>query len=109
MATVLPLNASMDCRIQICQEGDLRIVRVAGRLEGAQVPDFLAACYEADSAVQVDLIEVVSVDAIAVEAFRRVRDAGARLVGVPKYIQLKLDMLAPRSRDVRPDSATRER
>ena len=87
----------MDCRIQVFQEGDLRIVRVAGRLENAQVPDFLAACYEADCAVQVDLTDVVSVDPIAVEALRRVRDAGARLVAVPRYIQLKLDTLASRS------------
>ena len=90
----------MDCRIQVVQEGDLRIVRVAGRLEDAQVPDLLAACYEADRAVQVDLTDVISIDTIAVEALHRVRDAGARLVGVPKYIQLKLDTLASRSRAV---------
>lgn len=90
----------MDCRIQVGQEGDLRIVQVAGRLEDAQVPDLLAACYGAAGAVEVDLTDVVSVNPIAVEALRRVRNAGARLVGVPKYIQLKLDMLAPRSGSV---------
>lgn len=89
----------MDCRIQVVQEGDLRIVRVAGRLEDAQVPDLLAACYEADRAVQVDLTDVISIDTIAVEALHRVGDTGARLVGVPKYIQLKLDTLAARPRD----------
>jgi hypothetical protein len=90
----------MDCRIQVSQEGDLRIVRVAGRLEGAQVPDLLAACYEADGAVQADLTDVVSIDAIAVEALRRLRDAGAHLVGVPQYIQMKLEMPGPRLRGV---------
>jgi hypothetical protein len=94
----LAVRPAMDCRIQVFQERDLRIVRVAGRLEDAQVPDLLAACYEADRAVQVDLTDVVSVDTIAVDALRRVRDAGARLVGVPKYIQLKLDTLVSRSR-----------
>lgn len=96
----------MDCRIQVGQEGDLCIVRVAGRLEDAQVPDLLAACYEAEGAVLVDMTDVVSVDTIAVEALRRVRDAGARLVGVPKYIQLKLDTLAPRRRAGKRERAT---
>lgn len=90
----------MDCRIQVGQEGDLRVVRVAGRLEAAQVPDLLAACCEAHGAVQVDLTDVVSVDTIAVKALRRVGDAGAHLVGVPTYILLTLDMLAPRPRGV---------
>ena len=80
------------------QEPDVRIVRVAGRLGDAHVPDFLMACSEGAGPVQVDLTDVVSVDTIAVEALRRVRDAGAQLVGVPKYIQLKLDSLAPRPR-----------
>ena len=37
---------SVGCWIQVSQEADLRVVRIAGRLTSAQVPDLLAACRE---------------------------------------------------------------
>ena len=41
--------------------------------------------------VELDLTELVSVDAAGIEALQRIREAGARLVGATGYIQLKLD------------------
>jgi hypothetical protein len=67
-----------------------RIVRVAGRLSIAQVPELLAACAP-EGPLALDLSDVVSVDVAGIEALQRVRAGGATLVGAPGYIQLKLD------------------
>ena len=71
---------------------------MAGRLGDAHIPDLLIACGEISAALRVDLAEVVSADPIAVEALRRLRNGGAQVVGMPKYIELKLDALPPRPR-----------
>ena len=88
----------MECRIEVCDQRSVRTVSVAGQLAGAHVPDLLEACGSISPALQVDLTHVVSIDAIALDALHRIRGAGARLVGVPGYIQLKLDSvrLGPR-------------
>jgi hypothetical protein len=88
----------VDCRIQVRNENDVRTVSVAGRLADAHIPDLMIACGEISGALRVDLIDVVSTDVIALQALRRIRDGGAQLLGMPKYIQLKLDSLPPRPR-----------
>jgi hypothetical protein len=80
----------VDCWIGVVTEADRRVVRLAGRLSIAQVPEFLTACGEGGS-VELDLTDLVSADAAGIEALQRVRRKGATLVGTPGYIQLKLD------------------
>jgi len=80
----------VDCWIGVVQEADRRIVRLAGRLGMAQVPELIRACGEPRT-LQLDLTDLVSADMAGVEALQRARDNGAILVGVPGYIQLKLD------------------
>ena len=77
--------------MQIVQEGDVRVVRVAGHLTSAQVPDLLAACREATSHVRVDLSDLLLADPIATDALRRVRETGAEMVGLPRYMLARLD------------------
>ena len=86
----------VDCWMQIVQEGDLRVVRIAGRLTSAQVPDLLAACCQATCSVRVDLSDLLLADPIAIDALRRVRVAGAEMVGLPRYMLAELDS-QPRS------------
>jgi anti-anti-sigma regulatory factor len=81
----------MECRIQVLEQRDTRIVAVAGQLTAAHIADLLVACGEISSALHIDLTDVIFTDPIAVDALRRLRDGGAQLVGVPGYIQLKLD------------------
>ncbi len=89
----------MDCWIGVVTEAGRRIVRLAGRLSVAQVPELLIAC-AADRPLDIDLTDLVSADAAGIEALQRVRRAGATFVGTPGYIQLKLDseISGPRSR-----------
>jgi hypothetical protein len=93
LAAFLPSDTPMECRIQVLEERAVRTVTVAGQLAHAHIPDLLVACGEISQALRVDLTDVLSTDPIAVEALRRIRDGGAQLVGVPGYIQLKLDSL----------------
>jgi hypothetical protein len=81
----------VDCCLQIVQKGDVRVIRIAGCLSSAHVPDLLTACGETTGRVRVDLSDVLSIDPIAIDALRRVREAGAELVGAPRYMQFKLD------------------
>jgi hypothetical protein len=88
----------VDCRIQVHEERNVRTVSVAGRLGDAHVPDLMNACGAISPALRLDLIDVVSADAIAIDVLRRIRSGGAQIVGAPKYIELTLDTLPPRPR-----------
>ena len=78
----------MDCWIGVVQEADRCLVRLAGRLGVAQVPDLIRVCGVRGDHLQLDLTDLVSADTAGIEALQRVRASGALLVGVPGYIQL---------------------
>ena len=80
--------------LRIVQEEDVRVIRIAGSLSSAHVPDLFTACAESTGKLRLDLSDMLSADPIAIDALRRVRDAGAELVGVARYLQFKLDSLA---------------
>ena len=81
----------MECWIGVVDESDRRIVRLAGRLGEAQVPELLMACGQAGPLeLELDLSDLLSADAAGLEALQRVQARGATLVGVPGYIQLQL-------------------
>jgi hypothetical protein len=80
----------VDCWIGVARNEERRIVRLAGRLGERQVPELLAACADA-GVLELDLSDLVSADAAGLEVLKRVQARGATLVGVPGYIQLKLD------------------
>ena len=92
---LLRYTPAVDCRIQVRDEGGVQVVTIAGRLMNDHVPGLLTACGHA-ARLRLDLTDVLSVDAIAAEALRRLRDSGAQFTGVPTYIQLKLDSISPR-------------
>ena len=96
------VEGTVDCWIGVVQEIDRRVVRLAGKLSGAQVPELLEACGQSDG-LQLDLSDLVSADVAGIEALQRIRAGGASLTGVPGYIQLKLD--SPGGRLVSPPPA----
>ena len=85
----------MECWIGVVTEVDRRVVRVAGRLGVAHVPEFLTAC-EGSGALELNLTDLASADTAGVEALQRIRRKGATLVGTPGYIQMKIDSLSAR-------------
>ena len=98
--------ASVDCWIGVTQEPDRRLVRLAGRLSVAQVPELLGVCAGV-SVIQLDLTELVSVDVAGVEALQRLRAQGAMLLGAPGYLQLKLDSPAAQPVSLPPRAPTK--
>ena len=85
----------MECWIGVVREGDRRVIRVAGRLGVAHVPELLIAC-DGEGTLELNLSDLASADNAGIEALQRVRRKGATLVGTPGYIQLKIDSLASR-------------
>lgn len=86
----LASSYNVDCWIGVVQQTDRRLVRLAGRLSVAQVPELLEACAKARP-VELNLADLVSADAAGIEALQRLRGQGATLVNAPGYLQLKLD------------------
>jgi hypothetical protein len=86
----------VDCRIEIFDRGRQRLVRLAGRLAEAQVPELLEACGQKSLRIQLHLGDLISVDTVGLYALQRLRRGGAELVEVPSYIQLKLEALSER-------------
>jgi hypothetical protein len=80
----------VDCWIGVKRDGDRCVVRLAGRLTSAQVPELLRA-FEGCGSIELNLSDLMSADAAGTETLRRIRGAGATLIGTNGYIQLKLD------------------
>jgi len=80
----------VECWIGVVREGDRCVVRLAGRLSAAHVPELLRTCADA-SPLELDLTDLVSADASGIEVLQRIRGGGATLTGAPGYIQMKLD------------------
>ena len=83
----------MHCRIQVRREHNRVVVHLAGRLAGQGVSELLEACI-ADEPLILELDELVSADAVGLDALLRIEEGGGQLVEVPEYIRLKLDVLA---------------
>lgn len=83
--------ARVDCWIGVVQDGNRRVVRVAGHLSDAHVPDLLRVCSDG-RAVDLDVTDLVSADAVGIDSLRRLRDSGATVIGAHGIIQLKLDL-----------------
>ena len=87
----------MWCRIQLRRENGRVVVHLAGHLSGAQVPELLASCAEAANPI-VELDELVSADAVGLDALQRVEQQGAQLVGLLEYLRFELDALKRKQR-----------
>ena len=68
-----------------------------GHLSEAQVPELLASCAEAPNPI-VELDELVSADAVGLDALQRVEQQGAQFVGLLEYLRFELDALRRKQR-----------
>jgi hypothetical protein len=74
----------------VTRQKDRVVVRLAGHLTDAQVPDLLAACGGATSP-RVELDELMSADVVGIDALRRIEEDGAQLIGLLQYLRFELD------------------
>ena len=89
----LPPPAAVHCRIEVRRQDNRHVVHLAGRLANQEVPELLEACI-ADTPPILELDELVSADAVGLDALLRIEEGGGQLVGLPEYIRLKLNVLA---------------
>jgi anti-anti-sigma regulatory factor len=83
----------VDCRIEVVRGSAGVVVHLAGRLRHAQVPDLIETCVRAGVPLSVDLSELISADAVGLDALVRIREMGAELAAVPTYLHLKIESL----------------
>ena len=82
----------MECWIGHVDEPDKRVVRVAGYLASAQVPDLVSVCRGSLAGhLVIDLSDLLNADVVGIDTLRRLARDGAALVEVPEYIRLKLN------------------
>jgi hypothetical protein len=80
----------MECRMQVVERRDGCTVHLAGRLHAGQVAELRALCAAAGGHLQIDLTDLVSADAVGIDALRRLRADGVELVGVARYLRKQL-------------------
>jgi len=93
LAHFLRPRLNVHCQITVRRENDRVVVHLAGRLAGKEVPELLEACI-ADRPPILELDELVSADAVGLDALLRIEEGGGQLIGPPEYIRLKLNVLA---------------
>jgi anti-anti-sigma regulatory factor len=77
----------VECRIQIHQHGDGCTIQLAGRLDAALVHELHSVCAAASGRLRIDLTDMLSVDAVGLDALRRLRLNGAEIVGAARYLR----------------------
>jgi UDP-N-acetyl-D-mannosaminuronic acid transferase (WecB/TagA/CpsF family) len=78
------------CRIESRRENGRLILHVAGHLVEANVSDLLQLCGQEAEPPIVELDELISADAIGMDALMQLRERGAQLRSLPEYLRLKL-------------------
>lgn len=92
-ARFLRFQVSVLCRIEARRQKNRMVLRLAGRLTEAEVPELLEMFAVADEPPLLELDDLVSADAVGVDALLRMELRGAQLIGLPEYLRLKLDDL----------------
>jgi len=88
----------MQCRIDARLNEQRLTLHLAGDLTEPYVPAFLEACASEGAGLVIELDELLSADAVGLDALRRLEERGAMLVALPFYLRLKLDKLEGRRR-----------
>ena len=79
--------SSVECRIQVQNQADGCTIQLAGRLNAAQVHELQSVCAGATGRLRIDLTDLLSADAVGLDALRRLRLAGAEIVGAARYLR----------------------
>ena len=77
----------MECRIQVDPRPEECTVYLAGHLKADQVPELCRVCATVNCTVRIDLTDLLSADAVGIDALRRLGHGGAEFVGVAHYLR----------------------
>lgn len=87
MVPTLLGSTGVECRIEVQQRPDGCTIQLAGRLNAARVHELRSACAGACGPLRIDLTDLLSADAVGLDALQRLRSAGAEIVGVAQYLR----------------------
>lgn len=76
----------MECRIQVDIGPGACTISLAGHLKAEQVPELRGLCADCGS-IRIDLTDLLSADAVGIDALRRLGRGGAEFVGVAQYLR----------------------
>ena len=77
----------VECRIHVQQQADGCTIHLAGRLNAAQVHELRSAFAGATGPIRIDLSDLLSADAVGLDALQRLRALGAEIVGAAQYLR----------------------
>jgi hypothetical protein len=70
----------------VVRQRDGCTISLAGHLRAEQVHELGRICASGNGRIRIDLTDLLSADAVGIDALRRLRHAGAELVRVPRYL-----------------------
>jgi hypothetical protein len=87
----LHITKTVQFRAEVSHRESMRVIRLAGRLEREQSPDLVGLCDEAPKALQLDVRDLVSADAVGFHTLGMLRRRGIELVGASPYVAMQLE------------------
>ena len=82
----------MDIRISVIRTGSGILLKVDGTLTAARLPMLESTVATLEQPFTVDLSELRASDEEGIQALRRLRDAGAELRGLSRFLALSLGL-----------------
>jgi hypothetical protein len=81
----------MQFRADVSDREGLRVIHLSGRLERGQSPELMRLCEQAPQGVQLELVDLVSADAVGLETLGTLRRRGTELVGASPYVAIQME------------------
>ena len=82
----------VEFRAEVLAHPEGRFVRLAGRLASQHTSALESLCDDGETAVRLDLADLISADAVGFDTLCRLRSRGAELVGASPYVAMQLEI-----------------
>ena len=87
----MPYKLGMNIRVGRFSEEQRTVLRIAGRLQSADVSELDKETQSVEGPLVLDLSELMSADKAGIERLRELQAEGAELRGASRYVQMLLD------------------
>ena len=87
----MPYKLGMNIRVERFSEEQRTVLRIAGRLQSADVSELDKETQSVEGPLTLDLSELMSADNAGIERLRELQAQGAEMRGASRYMQMLLD------------------
>ncbi|MDH3442153.1 MAG: hypothetical protein OEM63_15445, partial [Gammaproteobacteria bacterium] len=91
LARTMPYKLGMNIRVERFSEEQRTVLRIAGRLQSADVSELDKETQSVEGPLTLDLSELMSADNAGIERLRELQAQGAEMRGASRYMQMLLD------------------